>query len=222
LTTIVTAQDGVTTNTYTVTVTRAPSTNANLAAFKLSNGILSPAFAYTTTSYTASVANATLSVTVTPATADAIATVTVNGTSVTSGTASASIPLSIGPNTITTIVTAQDAITTKTYTVTVTRATGPIAIANNNFTASLIAAPANGLQTGEDGIVVHQGVSPNGDGTNDFLTVDGINSYPDNKLMIMNRNGELVFEAKGCDNSFRVFDGLSNKNSKLQQPCTYF
>jgi hypothetical protein len=40
--------------------------------------------------------------------------------------------------------------------------------------------------------------------------------------MIMSRSGELVFEAKGYDNSSKVFDGHSNKNGKLQQAGTYF
>ncbi|MEI6675233.1 MAG: cadherin-like beta sandwich domain-containing protein, partial [Verrucomicrobiota bacterium] len=49
------------------------------------------------------------------------ATIKVNGTTVASGTASQSIPLVAGTNTITTVVTAQDGSTTSTYTVTVTR-----------------------------------------------------------------------------------------------------
>ncbi|UUZ47827.1 cadherin-like beta sandwich domain-containing protein [Massilia sp. B-10] len=75
-----------------------------------------------TTSYTASVGNATTSLTVTPTRSDANASITVNGVAVISGNASGAIALSVGSNTITTIVTAQDGTTTKTYTVTVTRA----------------------------------------------------------------------------------------------------
>jgi ribosomal protein L27 len=118
ITTIVTAQNG-STKTYTVTVTRL-SSNADLSAMTISAGTLSPTFASGTTTYTASVSNATSSITVTPTRSDANATITVNGTGVTSGSASGSIALSVGSNTITTIVTAQDA-STKTYTLTVTR-----------------------------------------------------------------------------------------------------
>src|SRR5690606_34014361 len=53
------------------------------------------------------------------------ATITVNGTAVTSGNASGAIALNVGSNTITTVVTAQDGTTTKTYTVTVNRANIP-------------------------------------------------------------------------------------------------
>ena len=54
--------------------------------------------------------------------AQANATVKVNGATVTSGNASADIALAVGDNVITTVVTAQDGTTTKTYTLIVTRA----------------------------------------------------------------------------------------------------
>ncbi|WP_440108317.1 IPTL-CTERM sorting domain-containing protein [Acidovorax sp. BL-A-41-H1] len=122
ITIVVTAQDGVTTNTYTVTVTRALSSNADLSALSLSGGTLTPAFASATTSYTANVGNATTSLTITPTVASGSSSVTVNGVATTSGNASGAIALNVGGNTITTVVTAQDGVTTKTYTVTVTRA----------------------------------------------------------------------------------------------------
>jgi len=121
ITTMVTAQDGVTTKTYTVVVTR-PSGNANLSGLALSNGTLTPAFATGTTSYSAGEVNGIASITVTSTTADPTATITVNGAAVISGKASQSLPLAIGPNTITTVVTAQDGVTKQTYTVAVTRA----------------------------------------------------------------------------------------------------
>ena len=88
----------------------------------ISAGTLTPAFASGTLSYTASVSNATTSITVTPTVADATATVKVNGTTVVSGNPSGPIALAVGSNVITTVVTAQDGTTTRTYTVTVTRA----------------------------------------------------------------------------------------------------
>jgi len=76
-------------------------------------------------------------------------------------------------------------------------------------------------QPGND-INVHQGLSPNGDGVNDFLVIDNIGKCPDNTLSIMNRSGQLIFEAKGYDNSSKVFDGRSNKTGQMQLPGTYF
>ncbi|MEO6631846.1 MAG: gliding motility-associated C-terminal domain-containing protein, partial [Mucilaginibacter sp.] len=70
-------------------------------------------------------------------------------------------------------------------------------------------------------IVVHQNLSPNGDGKSDALIIEGITSHPENKLQIISRSGNLVYQAKGYDNATKVFDGHAN-NGKLQQPGTYF
>src|SRR6185437_8716452 len=104
ITTIVTASGGATTDTYTIILFREYSTVATLSSLVTDNGTLSPAFAAGTTNYTDSVTNDIKSVKVTPTTTDANATVTVNGTPVSSGTASAAIALAIGPNIITTVV----------------------------------------------------------------------------------------------------------------------
>jgi uncharacterized protein YjdB len=122
-----------TTQTYTLTV---QSTNAALSSLSLSTGSLSPTFASGTTSYTASVANSVSSITVTPTRNQANATITVNGTTVASGSASGSISLNVGSNTLTTIVTAQDGTTTQTYSTTVTRAAALAAQASFVVSAS--------------------------------------------------------------------------------------
>jgi hypothetical protein len=130
ITVIVTAQDGTTTKTYTIAVTRASptlSSDATLSSLTISNGTLTPSFGSSTITYTNSVVNATSSVTVTPTRTESNATITVNGIAVTSGSASGSISLSVGSNTITVIVTAQDGTTTKTYTIAVTRAASALA-----------------------------------------------------------------------------------------------
>jgi gliding motility-associated-like protein len=131
ITVLVTAQDGITTDTYLVTVNRSQSSTATLSNLTLSSGTLTPTFNGAVTVYTADVTNATTSITVTPTTTDPTAAVTVNGTPVLSGTASGSIPLFIGPNTITVTVTAQDGVTSSTYTITVNRAASSIATLSN-------------------------------------------------------------------------------------------
>jgi len=210
---------------FTITVNPATlSNNANLSALKISAGTLTPAFAAGTSSYTASVANTITSITLTPTSSDANATIKVNGATIASGATTAAITLAAGANTITTLVTAQNGTTTKTYTLTVTRASGgadsyvPIAIG----TGISVTKSTETLTLAEDGIQVHQGVSPNGDGINDFLQIDNISQYPNNKLSIMNRNGQLIYETQGYDNSSKVFDGHSNKNGQMQVPGTYF
>ena len=99
----------------------ASATNADLSDLTLSAGPLDQAFQASQTSYTATVGFLVTVTTVTPTTDDANATVTVNGVAVISGAASDSISLDEGTNTITVVVTAEDGITTKTYTIDVTR-----------------------------------------------------------------------------------------------------
>jgi gliding motility-associated-like protein len=68
--------------------------------------------------------------------------VKVNGVSVTSGSASGSIPLVVGPNVITTVVTAQNGTTVITYTTTVTRAPSSNASLANLAVGNGTLAPA--------------------------------------------------------------------------------
>ncbi|OYY91301.1 MAG: hypothetical protein B7Y45_03210, partial [Sphingomonas sp. 28-66-16] len=157
ITTVVTAQDGTSIATYTVIVTRAASSVATLSGLSLSAGPLNPAFASGTTSYTIEVPNTVSSTTVTPTVTDAASTVTVNGTAVGSGIASGAIPLAVGANSITTIVTAQDRSTTASYVVVVTRSEAPpvaadrpgVAIDYNSIgTAIDLSASISGVRTG--------------------------------------------------------------------------
>ncbi len=222
--TVVTAQDGVTTHTYSITVTRAPSSNAALSTIKLTpaTALTNTGTTGTTTTYTATYSNATASATVTPTAQDANATITVNGIPVTSGTASGSIPLAVGDNTINTVVTAQDGVTSHTYSITITRAPGPPLSLYQPVQSISVVKPADGVSIENDGVLVHAGVSPNGDGFNDFLTIDGITAYPDNNLTIIDRAGALVYQVKGYDNNSKTFDGHSSIDGKMQQPGTYF
>jgi hypothetical protein len=102
------------------------SSDATLSNLTISSGTLTPGFTSWNTGYIDSVGNGVNSVTVAPTVNQANATVTVNGTGVTSGTASGAISLAVGPNTITVKVTAQDGSTTDTYTIVVTRSAAAI------------------------------------------------------------------------------------------------
>ena len=51
-------------------------------------------------------------------------------------------------------------------------------------------------------ITVPEGISPNGDGVNDVLMIEGLSDYPDHKLTIVNRWGNTVFEASPYDNNW--------------------
>jgi len=93
---------------------------------------------------------------------------------------------------------------------------------SNYFAATSVKQTVIVNDASGDQILVHQAVSPNGDGINDFLYIEGIKNYPGNEVTLINRNGVLVFQAYNYDNSNHVFDGHSNVTGALQQAGTYF
>ena len=96
--------------------------NANLSSIVPGTGGLSPAFASNVTAYSISLARTAVSFRLTPFVSQPGATVTINGTAVPTGTASGLATLVNGPNAFNVVVTAPDRVTTKTYVITVTRA----------------------------------------------------------------------------------------------------
>ena len=76
-------------------------------------------------------------------------------------------------------------------------------------------------------IVIHNGISANGDGVNDGFMIEHIEGYPKNNLKIFNRWGVLVYEKDGYTNR-EPFDGHSNgratisADSKLPQGTYYY
>ncbi|SHN34946.1 cadherin-like beta sandwich domain-containing protein, partial [Mucilaginibacter sp. OK098] len=119
----VTAQDGSTIKTYTITVIRtAPSSNVQLTYLTLNpQTALVPVSGADYKDYIATVGNTVSSLTVTPTSPDATNTITVNNVVVASGSASGSISLNVGDNTIVAVATAQDGVTKRTYSMKITR-----------------------------------------------------------------------------------------------------
>jgi len=117
-----------------------------LSGLTLSEGTLSPVFASGSLAYTVSVTNSVYAITVTPTANYSTFAVTVNGTTVTSATASQAIPLNVGENVITVAVTAHDG-TMKSYTVTVTRAASNSADLTNLELSDGALSPAFGVGT---------------------------------------------------------------------------
>ena len=142
----VTAGDGQTTKTYTVTVTRAapPSSDATLKALSLS-GINLGTFRAATTSYSVQVANSVSQATVTPTLNDSGASYVIKLGGVTD--ADGTVSLAVGSNVITVVVTAEDTTTTRTYTVTVTRA-APTTPEQLSSDAALSALTLSGVNFG--------------------------------------------------------------------------
>ncbi|MES2063738.1 MAG: cadherin-like beta sandwich domain-containing protein [Bacteroidota bacterium] len=220
----ITAQDGVTVKTYSITVNRTGSNNASASLAFNPKITLTSTTGVGNVNYMATVSETQSSIRVIP-TVYYGATVTINGAPVTGGTASDPISLIAGQSTmINVFITAEDGITTRTYTVNVSRPLSLLMVDKNDSKLLFANKAANNVApTDDDGVVVHQGVSPNGDGSNDFLYIEGISAYPGNKLSIMNTSGTLVFDVKdyGKDGN-HLFDGHSNKNGALLKPGTYF
>jgi len=55
-------------------------------------------------------------------------------------------------------------------------------------------------------------ITPNGDGINDNLIIEGIENSPNNSIQIFNRYGVMVYSKKNYNNEFR---GISNVNSVI-------
>ena len=90
----------------------------------------------------------------------------------------------------------------------------------NYLPASDVTQTFDILQDNGDDLVVNPVVSPNGDGIDDVLNIKGIENYPVNHLVLINRNGVKIFEITNYNNVTRVFDGHSNITGAFQQQGT--
>ncbi|MEO9891516.1 gliding motility-associated C-terminal domain-containing protein [Aurantibacter sp.] len=57
-------------------------------------------------------------------------------------------------------------------------------------------------------------ITPNGDGKNDYLVLDGLEQSPNNELKIFNRYGVLVYSEMNYQNTF---NGISNRNTVISR-----
>jgi gliding motility-associated-like protein len=74
-------------------------------------------------------------------------------------------------------------------------------------------------------IEVFNAVSPNGDGLNEFLRIQYIELLArtrSNKVTILNRWGDKVFEIANYDNNTRVFRGLNTNGTELPSGTYYY
>ncbi len=79
-------------------------------------------------------------------------------------------------------------------------------------------------------LVINNALTPNGDGTNDYFIIENIEDttcYPENTVEIYNRWGVKVFDTSNYDNESRVFRGVSEGRSTVNQSAelptgTYF
>lgn len=92
------------------------------------------------------------------------------------------------------------------------------------FTLGIVKKPL--VNPGE--VVIYNGVTPDGDGMNDYFIIDNINQFPNNHVSIFNRWGRKVFETQSYDSKGNVFRGIAegsaivNKGEKLPTGTYYY
>lgn len=69
-------------------------------------------------------------------------------------------------------------------------------------------------------IKVFSGISANGDGINDFLYIENITEFPNNRLTVYNRWGAQLYDQKNYDNLTKIWP-TADDLSKIV-PSTYF
>ncbi|WP_167397393.1 cadherin-like beta sandwich domain-containing protein [Lysinibacillus mangiferihumi] len=173
---VVTAQDGRTKKTYTLTVVRLTSTDASLKALTINHGTLSPAFSANQEMYTVQVEHAVSSIQITASPTNDGAKVAVNNK-----TSSETVELVVGETTIPIVVTAQDGKTQKTYTLTVTRVLSEDATLKNLTVSEGTLNPA--FSANEENYMVQVG--------NDVTTLDIAASTTDSQAS-MTINGNVT------------------------------
>ncbi len=58
-------------------------------------------------------------------------------------------------------------------------------------------------------LFIHNAITPNEDGKNDYIQIDGMECFPDYIVQLTNRWGVLVYEAEGYNNNDVAFRGIS-------------
>jgi gliding motility-associated-like protein len=95
---------------------------------------------------------------------------------------------------------------------------------NDNGTPSLCDSAIIIIQV-HPRLIISQGISPNGDEMDDTWIAQGIERYPNNKVTIFNRWGDIVYKARGYDNYNVVWKGeynLGTKTNSIVPDGTYF
>lgn len=73
------------------------------------------------------------------------------------------------------------------------------------------------------GVIVHNGISPDGDGKNDYMEIVHITTLsPENKVTIFSRWGDKVFEIDNYDNLNRRFEGKSDNGKELSSGVYFY
>ncbi len=86
----------------------------------------------------------------------------------------------------------------------------------------LVKVKSDPPEPADDCIVLHNVITPNGDGLNDRFIIDCIEHYPENSIRFFTRWGTQVRSFDGYDNVTMVWDGTNSKGEALPDGTYYF
>jgi gliding motility-associated-like protein len=75
------------------------------------------------------------------------------------------------------------------------------------------------LDTLKTELFIPNAITPNGDGKNDVLKIDGIEQFPNNELVIFNRWGDVLYKAKPYQNDWQ---GVNQSGGELPEGTYYY
>jgi len=67
-----------------------------------------------------------------------------------------------------------------------------------------------------------QGISPNGDGVNDYFVIGGLNAYPKSRLTIFSRDGNIIYNSEDYQNDWKGVNCTQKHNLKTVPVGTYY
>jgi gliding motility-associated-like protein len=70
-----------------------------------------------------------------------------------------------------------------------------------------------------DELEISDAISPNGDGKNETWIIPNLDQYPENKLMIMNRWGQVLYKAKPY---LSDWEGTNENGERLPEGVYYY
>ncbi|MDD3961897.1 MAG: gliding motility-associated C-terminal domain-containing protein [Bacteroidia bacterium] len=71
-------------------------------------------------------------------------------------------------------------------------------------------------------LVISRLLSPNGDGVNDYWHIQGIDRFPENRVLIYNRWGDKVNVIKNYNNQSNRWDGKDEHNQLVPDGTYYY
>ncbi len=73
-----------------------------------------------------------------------------------------------------------------------------------------------------DLLIIHNVITPNGDGVNDKWIIDGIEEFPDNTVQIFNRWGDKINSFEHYNNTSQVWNGDNYKGKPVPDGTYYY